>query len=245
MTVNRTVNRTNRPVQLNFFYTASKRRRFGGYIGCLKAWKLETLAASVLPPQQLPACPLSAPDVLRPRHPDGVHRQPLQAGNLRRWKSAKLLAVVNRVFVNCCTMGKLGKKARKFAKKNLQSVLKRKRKLKSMFKKKSSRGEQDAADDQLQDETNLLNGSPHGFKSYHGIMPTPHPCRCLWLSVHGEGLAMVGHTLHVSRGWLQVCLEALGSDPSQCSMWLLRTLTSQPHPFSKSIISHFGFDRSH
>lgn len=35
-------------------------------------------------------------------------------------------------------MGKLGKKARKFAKKNLQSVLKRKRKLKSMFKKKSS-----------------------------------------------------------------------------------------------------------
>lgn len=55
-------------------------------------------------------------------------------------------------------MGKLGKKARKFAKKNLQSVLKRKRKLKSMFKKKSSRGEQDAAGDQLQDETNLLNG---------------------------------------------------------------------------------------
>lgn len=34
-------------------------------------------------------------------------------------------------------MGKLGKKARKFAKKNLQTVLKRKRKLKSMFKKKA------------------------------------------------------------------------------------------------------------
>ncbi|RVW68416.1 hypothetical protein CK203_062841 [Vitis vinifera] len=29
--------------------STSKRRRFGGYIGCLKAWKLETLAASVLP----------------------------------------------------------------------------------------------------------------------------------------------------------------------------------------------------
>ena len=45
----------------------------------------------------------------------------------------------------------------------------------------------------------MSHTSPHGFKSYHGIMPTPHPCRCLWLSVHGEGLAMVGHTLHVSR----------------------------------------------
>lgn len=36
-------------------------------------------------------------------------------------------------------MGKLGKKARKFAKKNLQSVLKRKRKLKSTFKKRASK----------------------------------------------------------------------------------------------------------
>ena len=35
-------------------------------------------------------------------------------------------------------MGKLGKKARKFARKNLQSVMKRKRKLKSMFKKKNA-----------------------------------------------------------------------------------------------------------
>nr|DAD32616.1 TPA_asm: hypothetical protein HUJ06_011467 [Nelumbo nucifera] len=35
-------------------------------------------------------------------------------------------------------MGKLGKKARKFAKKNLQSVLRRKRKLKSIFNRKSS-----------------------------------------------------------------------------------------------------------
>lgn len=33
-------------------------------------------------------------------------------------------------------MGKLGKKARKFAKKNLQSVEKRNRKLKPFFKKK-------------------------------------------------------------------------------------------------------------
>lgn len=44
-------------------------------------------------------------------------------------------------------MGKLGKKARKFAKKNLQSVLKRKRKVKSMFKKKASKKDQrDAAE---------------------------------------------------------------------------------------------------
>ncbi|XP_073020970.1 protein REBELOTE-like isoform X3 [Primulina eburnea] len=37
-------------------------------------------------------------------------------------------------------MGKLGKKARKFAKKNLQSVLKQRRKTKALFKKKSSKG---------------------------------------------------------------------------------------------------------
>ncbi|XP_073130040.1 protein REBELOTE [Henckelia pumila] len=37
-------------------------------------------------------------------------------------------------------MGKLGKKARKFAKKNLQSVLKQRRKNKAIFKKKSSKG---------------------------------------------------------------------------------------------------------
>ncbi|PKA50144.1 hypothetical protein AXF42_Ash020384 [Apostasia shenzhenica] len=35
-------------------------------------------------------------------------------------------------------MAKLGKRARKFAKKNLQSVLRKKRKLKSMFKRKNS-----------------------------------------------------------------------------------------------------------
>ncbi|XP_031382346.1 nucleolar complex protein 2 homolog isoform X2 [Punica granatum] len=38
-------------------------------------------------------------------------------------------------------MGKLGKKARKFAKKNLQSVLKRRRKIKSMIKRKASKRE--------------------------------------------------------------------------------------------------------
>ena len=36
-------------------------------------------------------------------------------------------------------MGKLGKKARKFSKKNLQSVLKRKRQLKSLFKRRASK----------------------------------------------------------------------------------------------------------
>ncbi|OMP07740.1 Nucleolar complex protein 2 [Corchorus olitorius] len=50
-------------------------------------------------------------------------------------------------------MGKLGKKARKFAKKNLQSVFKRKRKLKSMFKKKGSkRDEHDAAENREEDQ---------------------------------------------------------------------------------------------
>ncbi|EXC19504.1 hypothetical protein L484_014134 [Morus notabilis] len=49
-------------------------------------------------------------------------------------------------------MGKLGKRARKFAKKNLQSVLKRKRQLKSMFKKKASKkNEQDDIEEQEED----------------------------------------------------------------------------------------------
>ncbi|KAG7998639.1 hypothetical protein I3843_01G267800 [Carya illinoinensis] len=61
-------------------------------------------------------------------------------------------------------MGKLGKKARKFAKKNLQSVLKRKRKLKSVFKKRTSkRDEHDAAEDQEGDAIELSNGrKPEG-----------------------------------------------------------------------------------
>ncbi|PIA30181.1 hypothetical protein AQUCO_05700112v1 [Aquilegia coerulea] len=52
-------------------------------------------------------------------------------------------------------MGKLGKKARKFAKKNLQSVMKRKRKVNSMIKKKhsSSRGKGDATEDQIEAAT--------------------------------------------------------------------------------------------
>ncbi|XWS07909.1 hypothetical protein CRYUN_Cryun41cG0032600 [Craigia yunnanensis] len=56
-------------------------------------------------------------------------------------------------------MGKLGKKARKFAKKNLQSVFKRKRKLKSMFKKKASkRDEQDGAETLEEDQMVKSNG---------------------------------------------------------------------------------------
>lgn len=58
-------------------------------------------------------------------------------------------------------MGKLGKKARKFAKKNLQSVMKRKRKLKSMFKKKNApRDEKDVVEDQAGEES----VSPSGRK---------------------------------------------------------------------------------
>lgn len=44
-------------------------------------------------------------------------------------------------------MGKLGKKARKFAKKNLQSVLKRNRKMKSMFKRKAPSHRKNAVED--------------------------------------------------------------------------------------------------
>ncbi|XP_062092826.1 protein REBELOTE isoform X2 [Humulus lupulus] len=56
-------------------------------------------------------------------------------------------------------MGKLGKKARKFAKKNLQSVLKRKRKTNSMmFKKKSSkRRDQDDIEEQEEDTKVMSN----------------------------------------------------------------------------------------
>ncbi|KAJ8760274.1 hypothetical protein K2173_011686 [Erythroxylum novogranatense] len=53
-------------------------------------------------------------------------------------------------------MGKLGKKARKFAKKNLQSVLRRKRKLKSVFKKKASKKDERAEAEGVEaDETEL------------------------------------------------------------------------------------------
>ncbi|XVE99361.1 hypothetical protein REPUB_Repub03eG0191600 [Reevesia pubescens] len=56
-------------------------------------------------------------------------------------------------------MGKLGKNARKIAKKNLQSVLKRKRKLKSMFKKKGSkRDKQDGAENLEEDQIGKSNG---------------------------------------------------------------------------------------
>ncbi|KAK7286699.1 hypothetical protein RJT34_21885 [Clitoria ternatea] len=57
-----------------------------------------------------------------------------------------------------CLMGKLGKKARKFAKKNLQSVLRNKRKLKSKFKRKASkRDSQDIEQNQEKDTTNPSN----------------------------------------------------------------------------------------
>ncbi|XVE75337.1 hypothetical protein DITRI_Ditri12bG0086300 [Diplodiscus trichospermus] len=49
-------------------------------------------------------------------------------------------------------MGKLGKKARKFARKNLQSVLKRKRKLKSMFKKKASKRDEQVGAESLEED---------------------------------------------------------------------------------------------
>ncbi|XP_027187688.1 protein REBELOTE isoform X2 [Cicer arietinum] len=56
-------------------------------------------------------------------------------------------------------MGKLGKKARKFAKKNLQSVLRNQRKLKSKFKRKASKGDshEDVEEIQPSDVTNPSN----------------------------------------------------------------------------------------
>ncbi|KAM6582671.1 hypothetical protein CsatB_009673 [Cannabis sativa] len=54
-------------------------------------------------------------------------------------------------------MGKLGKKARKFAKKNLQSVLKRKRKTNSMFKKRSSkRRDKNDIEEEEEEDTKVM-----------------------------------------------------------------------------------------
>nr|DAD32614.1 TPA_asm: hypothetical protein HUJ06_011465 [Nelumbo nucifera] len=65
-------------------------------------------------------------------------------------------------------MGKLGKKARKFAKKNLQSVLRRKRKLKSIFNRKSSsRNDVDTAEDQGQ-KIDLSNGRNFEGEAFEG-----------------------------------------------------------------------------
>ncbi|PIN08638.1 hypothetical protein CDL12_18781 [Handroanthus impetiginosus] len=56
-------------------------------------------------------------------------------------------------------MGKLGKKARKFAKKHLQSVLRRRRKTKALFKKKASKaGKDDIEEEQVDNPFGLSNG---------------------------------------------------------------------------------------
>ncbi|CAK9152223.1 unnamed protein product [Ilex paraguariensis] len=56
-------------------------------------------------------------------------------------------------------MGKLGKKARKFAKKNLQSVLRARRKTKGFLRKKaSSKRKNDSAEEQVNNTTVLSNG---------------------------------------------------------------------------------------
>ncbi|KAK3015694.1 hypothetical protein RJ639_006183 [Escallonia herrerae] len=56
-------------------------------------------------------------------------------------------------------MGKLGKKARKFAKKNLQSVYRRQRKTKALFKKRSSsKGEKDNAETQTMNPVEVSIG---------------------------------------------------------------------------------------
>ncbi|XP_011018775.1 PREDICTED: nucleolar complex protein 2 homolog isoform X1 [Populus euphratica] len=65
-------------------------------------------------------------------------------------------------------MGKLGKKARKFAKKNLQSVLKRQRKVKSFFKKKASKRDERAqaedSDEEREEKYSGRNNEVEDFK---------------------------------------------------------------------------------
>lgn len=65
-------------------------------------------------------------------------------------------------------MGKLGKKARKFAKKNLQSVLKRQRKVKSFFKKKASkrdgRAQAEDSDGETEEKYSGRNNEVEDFK---------------------------------------------------------------------------------
>ncbi|KAK4430903.1 Nucleolar complex protein 2 [Sesamum alatum] len=55
-------------------------------------------------------------------------------------------------------MGKLGKKARKFAKKHLQSVLRQRRKTKALFKKKTSKHGQNDIEEQVDNSVPLANG---------------------------------------------------------------------------------------
>lgn len=65
-------------------------------------------------------------------------------------------------------MGKLGKKARKFAKKNLQSVLKRQRKVKTFFKKKASKRDEKAqvedSDGEREEKYSGRNNEVEDFK---------------------------------------------------------------------------------
>ncbi|KAL3649748.1 hypothetical protein CASFOL_006151 [Castilleja foliolosa] len=55
-------------------------------------------------------------------------------------------------------MGKLGKKARKFAKKHLQSVLKNRRKSKAFFKKRSRKDGPSESEEQVDNQTGVSNG---------------------------------------------------------------------------------------
>ncbi|GER51275.1 nucleolar complex protein 2 homolog [Striga asiatica] len=55
-------------------------------------------------------------------------------------------------------MGKLGKKARKFAKKHLQSVLRNRRKTKALFKKKARKGAPNDTEEQLDNQSRVSNG---------------------------------------------------------------------------------------
>ncbi|KAL3810489.1 hypothetical protein ACJIZ3_000013 [Penstemon smallii] len=66
-------------------------------------------------------------------------------------------------------MGKLGKKARKFAKKHLQSELRRRRKTKASFKKKSPKDKKKNVEEQVDNEVGLPNERSTGSEGIENI----------------------------------------------------------------------------
>lgn len=73
-------------------------------------------------------------------------------------------------------MGKLGKKARKFAKKNLPGVLRQRRKNKAMFKKRSSHRGKGDAEDEVIEKLQINTGRDTGFEDFkdasiNGVFP--------------------------------------------------------------------------
>lgn len=102
-------------------------------------------------------------------------------------------------------MAKLGKKARKFAKKNLQSVLKRKRQTNSMFKKKASskRKEQDVNEDHEGDKVDLSSESKPEVQDIEDIALD---------ALLGGDCSDLGEDDSDSDGYLEVSINAIQAD---------------------------------